>query len=607
MKRSRWVLAIAILFIIVCGSMSFAQENVSKMDIIDADIRDVMRSLGEIGHFNVLMDKTVKGSVTFKLTNDISVKQAIELIAQTYGYSYRWLNNETTVLIGDTKTFQGFENRYTVVYKLNYGSVDQVAEALNVVVPKERIGKDPRVNQITVNGSILEHENIQEIIKKLDREVPQVNIEARVEEMTVGFLQKLGFNTEFRGSSLSADGDTNPMGSINTIKGVDIDVFSFLEALERDSEARLLANPNISTTDNQEGRIFIGDKFPIVTRDITEDGIVYKIEYIEVGTHLTIVPRINSDDVVTVSIKAEVSYITEWKKAGENDVPVISTREARSVVRLKNGSTFVLSGLKYHQSTKTDTRVPYIGKIPVIGWLFRKKTVDPKRDTEVNIFITPRIIRTNPVEKEAPKETVIETPKKEEATVTKTETVETQVATVDETKPTTTQTVTEAEQAPPLPEEPLQVIIEDEPVRTEAAATAEPAVETAPAVPESPAVERSESATSAPREFSYTVKKGETVFAIARKFGVDAKSVLIRNNLSKESVVSAGQTLVIPIPADHIYELKPKETLWRLAKRYGTTVELLMEINGITDVSQVKAGTMIILPTSVSKIVNSQF
>lgn len=583
MKRIPYIIAV-LLFCITMGSLVSAQSNeINNLDINGADIRDIFRSLGEMGNYNVLLDKTVQGAVVFKITNPMSIKQAIEMLAQTYGYGFRWIANGNTVIVGDVKTFEGFENRVTRVYKLNYGSVEQVSDALKVIIAKERIGLDVRANQITVHANMLEHENIEEVIKQLDREVPQVNIEARVEEIYNNHARDLGFNPSLDGyyhKGITSSGNS----TITTVLSSEFDLIGQLMFMESENKAKLIANPNITTADNQEGRIQIGERIPFITKEYKDNEIIYKITYIDIGTILTITPRVNSDDVVTVTIKAEVSSQNGSVQFGENTVPKIDIREARAVVRLKQGETFVLSGLRQTEESELTTGLPYLSKIPILGWLFKskKKEAPNNKHRELCIFITPKIIRTDKIVETKKIEPTKENDVKEEPV-----------------KPV--ETVKTTEQAPPPPAEPIQVVIDDEQTK--------PAVqrETSNENTTTPEVERTTAPADNTLEAKYTVKKGETVFAIARKFGVDAKTVLTRNNLSKESVVSSGQTLIIPIPADHLYELKAKETLWRLAKRYGTTVELLMEINSITDVSQVKVGTMIVLPTSVSKIVNPQF
>ena len=106
---------------------------------------------------------------------------------------------------------------------------------------------------------------------------------------------------------------------------------------------------------------------------------------------------------------------------------------------------------------------------------------------------------------------------------------------------------------------------------------------------------------------AYRVVKGDTVYSIGRKYGVDPAAILHENGLTATSVLQVGQTLRIPIPPDHLYQLQPKETLWRIAQRYGTTVELLMEINSITDATMLRTDQIIILPVPVDQVVNENY
>ena len=355
-------------------------EIISNFEVLDADIRDVYRSLAELGGINVLMDPQVKGAVSIKLKHGLTIKDAIELLSQTYGYSFRWITQTRTVIIGNEKTFSNFESRETRIYHLNYAAPEQVKNALKIIITEDKIGVDVRTNQLTIKASILEHQNIEELLTRLDREMPQLNIEARMEEVTSRASKELGLLWGFDQLSSAAN---FKLTSIATI-----------QALEEKNEARLLANPNISVTDSQEGKILIGTKFPVISTNRSSEGIEYSVSYIEVGTRLIVTPRINEDDIITVTLKAEVSDILEWRKTGEgDDVPVIRTREASSVIRLREGETFVLSGLHQENNTLNESGIPGLSKVPLLGRLFGSKKEGPNEQTEVVIFLTPKIIR----------------------------------------------------------------------------------------------------------------------------------------------------------------------------------------------------------------------
>lgn len=592
MKQAGFILGVILLLVLSCSTI-FAQSMVDNMDIVNSEIRDVFRSLGEMGGYNVLMDKTVQGNVTTKVSRNLTTKEVIELLAQTYGYSFRWVNSNSTVIIGDPRTFAGFESRYAKVYKLNYAKADEAVAALKVVVKEDQIGVDKRTNQLTILGNVIEHENIQEIIALMDRVVPQVNIECRVEEITKNASKSLGFDPIYVFSKENAAGETKQAGAFvySTSGFKHFEMMLKLDALEEEGSAKLLANPNVSTTDNQQGTIFIGDKYPVVTKNTGDDGITYEIDYIDVGTRLTFTPRINNDKVVTVEVKAEVSTITAWRTAGDNDVPLIRTREAHAVVRLNDGETFVLSGLKSRNVTRKSSGVPYLRKIPIIGLLFNKDTVAPNDESDVCIFITPRIINNDVPVAETKVERRVE-PKA--AAPVQQKPIE--VSIDQQAKPVKVETAPAVVQAPAGPVAPAPAAVEEKPVVELAEVKAE----------EAPIVVQVQEFQAA-QEVQYTVKKGETANAIARKFGVTSDAVLQQNGMTANDILNVGQVLSIPIPAGHLYTVQPKETLWRISKRYGTTVDCLKEINGITDATQIEVGQKIILSAPVEKIADASF
>jgi LysM repeat protein len=563
------------------------------------------------------MDPQVKGDVSIKLKHGLTIKEAIELLTQTYGYSFRWITQTRTVIIGNEKTFSNFESRETKIYHLRYASPEQVKNALKIIIAEDKIGVDTRTNQLTIKASILEHQNIGEIVARLDREMPQLNIEARMEELTQSGSRELGLNWEF-----------DKIFSANNFK---LTTMATIRALEESNDARLLANPNISITDSQEGKILIGDKFPIITTNRSSTGIEYIVTYIEVGTKLTVTPRINENDVVTVTIKAEVSNIIEWKKTGEgDDVPVIRTREASSVVRLREGETFVLSGLHKEASNIGTSGLPGISRVPLIGRLFGTKN-DNQEQTEVVIFVTPKIIRLKseeindsrvltvgkkpsteievpktPVEPES-KPPIISTPTVQESSD---KTIHNENL---KTPPQITGTAKNENLKPKPANGPLQVEPIDKEMPVEEKMT--PDLSKLPKVVDSTPIETmppvSNQTTAKPVDcinIKVKLKAGETIGSLAKKYGIAVENILAENRLkSGAEKIATGTEIVLPIPKDHFYKIKPKETLWRIAKRYGTTVEALMEINNIKDHTKIETGQAIILPVPVDKIANSKF
>ena len=188
-----------------------------------------------------------------------------------------------TIIIGTEKTFTDWETKETRVYPLSYAVSREIVTALGVVIPQDLIGLDVRTNQLTINANALEHQNVEEIIARLDRRMPQISIEARVEEISLTASKDLGVTWDF------------PHFSIDGSLRFNLLTTQTLSAMEENGVARVLANPNISTTDGQEGKIFIGDRLPVITSTIKDGMIEDEVTYIEAGTLLTVEPQINDE------------------------------------------------------------------------------------------------------------------------------------------------------------------------------------------------------------------------------------------------------------------------------------------------------------------------
>lgn len=626
----------------------------SQFDVFEADLRDVFRSLAELGELNVLLDKDVAGIVTVNLKHGLTISEAIELLARTYGYSYRWIIPRRTIIIGREQTFAGWEERETRVYRLHYADPEEIVKALEVMIPSGQIGVDERTNQLTINANLLEHQNIEEIIARLDRRMPQINIEARVEEINLTAAEELGITWSFPEFGLDSD------------LRFHLITRQTLRAMEEKGAARLLANPNISTTDGQEGRIFIGDRLPVITTRVTEGRIEDVITYVEAGTILTVIPKINDERTVTVTVKAEVSNIVSWRTGGTGaEVPVVRTREASSVVRLREGETFVLSGLNMQQDVEHTTAVPFFSRIPLLGLLFQSKSVE-REETEICIFLTPYIVHPSE-EKETPTplattgETEPEIP-----VVTGTAGVSPEIFQepgVDWLLSETTLTVEvpagqkelEIEVVWPADDPVLFLEIgepsagereveqederedegereREERIRTQPggkyyeeylARMEERRRRTEPPEKEKPAArppgedgggpEREEERNERrgrPEpgiKLTYRVKEGETLFTIAQKYGLPPEWIKEENDLDDTGLLTPGSPIVLSIPEAHLYRLGPGETLWRLARRYNVTVENLMEINNITDVTTLETGRLLILPVPVDRVADENY
>lgn len=616
------LLLISSLSLAVQGAQpDVATTMVNNFDVFEADLRDVFRTLAEYGKINILLDKQVQGIVTTRFQSGMTVKQAIEILAQTNGYSFRWMMPQRTVLIGNENTFKNIDAQQSRIFNLKYADPETVSETLKVIIPKEQIGVDKRTNQLVVKANMLELQNIEEIVDRLDREMPQISIELRIEEVKRTALDEVGVVWDLD-SQVSLDFRTPKITYLPGQK---------LKLWEEKSNAKLLSKPMVATTDSKEAVIFIGDRVPIAktTTDAAGNSST-NIEYIDVGTKLYVTPRINNENIVTVSVKANLSNISGETTIDGNSVPVVRNRETGSVIRLKDGETFMLSGLNQVETNITESGIKGLGKIPLLGNLFKTKVNNnPENDSEIVIFITPKILKTE--------QNTIE-PKKSSANAMKSTVNPTPVSNTPATPVMKTETAATSAKNESVPAQPaaqpagavaqIQNEQKTAPVSQGSGAPTATSKPLVPAAPVVPSVKPDQAQKTLPpmpanvvptpvqpannfavesMRLNVRLKPGDNLSDLAVRYGISKDSIIKDNVLKDADSLKEGQELILTIPNDHLYRLQPKETLWRISKRYGVTMERLKEINNLEDVNQVMAGQMIILPVSVNQVVDSRF
>jgi len=276
----------------------------------------------------------------------------------------------------------------------------------------------PDINAIVLRGAPAAIEQMVALIDKLDRRRPQVLIEAAIVEISGNAGEQLGIQFGFgdaaadlavAGTSFSNAGVS--LGSILSILGVPAagvlteglalggtigdDFGILLQALATSSKANLLSTPSLTTLDNEEAEIVVGQNVPFRTGSFTIDGNstdpFTTIQREDVGITLRVAPRINQGDVVRLSVAQEVSSLVNAAVPGAADL-ITNRRSIETTVLADNGETIVLGGLISDDQTASESKIPLLGDIPVAGRLFRSDTVNRTKRT-LFVFLRPTILR----------------------------------------------------------------------------------------------------------------------------------------------------------------------------------------------------------------------
>jgi general secretion pathway protein D len=299
-----------------------------------------------------------------------------------------------------------------------------------------RITTDPATNSVIVIGSRRDYETIKDVIDQLDIRRKQVYVEAAILEVGLDKLRSFGTNLSIgftvNDSTLGFGGTilpgvpsllgaaADPEGGANLVQslsglflgviGEEVDpdgsgpippIPSFtalFQAITSLTDVNVLSTPSIITTDNEPAEIIVADVIPFPTGSTVGDGgvTVQTIQREPVGIRLSITPQISEGDFLNLNIITEVSAIRETPVAGLNTAQfgiATTTRTADSSVVVKNGQTIVIGGLVQDRESILQNRVPVLGRIPVLGNLFKFKQ---RQSQKINLMIllTPRIVET---------------------------------------------------------------------------------------------------------------------------------------------------------------------------------------------------------------------
>lgn len=307
----------------------------------------------------------------------------------------------------------------TEVFDLQYAKAEDIKTHLASVItpgPGELI-VDSRSTKVVVSDLPDKMEKIKRIIKAFDSENPQVLIETKIVEITMkdefqhdinwerilNNIQKYISQFSAAGTfpvapsfsvspALSADSLAVSIGTLETD-----DFTSAFRVLETLGNTRIISEPRIVATNNQEAKILVGSREAYVIQSLSQATAstvsAENIEFIDVGVKLNVVPTIHKDGFITMRIKPEVSSVRETITTTLGSrIPIVETAEVETTVKVKENSMIMIAGMYKEDKRDDKTGVPGISRIPFLGAAFGSRATLKKR-TEVVVFLIPRLIK----------------------------------------------------------------------------------------------------------------------------------------------------------------------------------------------------------------------
>jgi type IV pilus assembly protein PilQ len=418
------------------------------LDLKDADIHNILRLLADVGRVNIVTADDVSGNVTIRMRN-VPWDQALDVVLQAKGLGM--VRNGNLIRVAPLATLQkerelrlaAAKQEYeltpleTRLIPVSYAQADELqARAKDLLSPRGSIAVDERTNVLIARDIAGNLNNIEELVRSLDTQTPQVLVEARIVEATSRYIRDIGIqwggdatfseatgnptgiafpskvgiaggnfdqNTNSRGLSpfqgnvpqpnfavnLPAATGTGQGGAIGfSLGSVDnnFNVGLRLSAAEASGLLRIVSSPRILTLDNRDARISQGTLIPF--SQISAQGV--QTTFQEAKLQLLVRPHVTADGSVSMHVKINRDE-PDFNQTSARGDPTILKREAETDLLVMDGHTAVIGGIYTRNTGRNLDQVPFFGDIPILGILFQRRRASDTRN-ELVIFLTPRIV-----------------------------------------------------------------------------------------------------------------------------------------------------------------------------------------------------------------------
>ncbi|HUF17859.1 MAG TPA: secretin N-terminal domain-containing protein [Thermoanaerobaculia bacterium] len=378
-------------------------------------IKDIYRSLGNAFGINIIFDQGVKDEERISIElRDVTAQQALERVMQAGNQFYKVLDEKTLIVIPDTpQTRRDYEDLVIRTFYLSNGDAEQVTNVVRTMIEARNVFPLKALNAITIRDTADKVRIAEKIIEANDKARAEVVVQVELLQVDARKLRDIGLKLgAYSTSGALSDAAGGTIGSLpyGELGNIALNDFNFTiptlsyTLLKNNTDARLLARPQLRISEGEDATLHIGQKQPIpVSTLFTNVGVgggfnqgpITSFQYQDVGIKIAITPRVHHNREVSLKLTVEVSNIAGFVPGGgENspDQPIIGTRTIQSTIRLKDGETNLLAGLIREDDSITKDDIPFLSDLPVIGRLFSREQ-NNVATTDVVLTMTPHIIR----------------------------------------------------------------------------------------------------------------------------------------------------------------------------------------------------------------------
>jgi general secretion pathway protein D len=380
------------------------------LEFKDITLKAVFELISQSSGINFTFDSSVTLDKKINVfLRDNSVDDVIHFLLTTNQLEKKILN-DNTVLIFPRSKLQEYQELFVRSFYLSSIDAKRAMNLVKTILKSKDVYIDEKLNTLVIRDTPEAIALAEKLITAQDLPDPEVMLEVEVMEVSKEHLENIGLkyptkaSLGVRGSTTNSDGSTSLTPGQLTFSELEhfnsgLGIFQITDPvlafnlLSQDTNTNLLANPHIRVKNKEKAKVHIGDKIPVITSTANATGFVSQsVNYLDVGIKLDVEPTILLQDEVSIKVGLEVSNQTGQIQTTSGTLTYsIGTRNANTVLRLKNGETQVLAGLYRDDVQDINDNVPGFSNLPLIGKLFSNKNKD-RQKKEIVLLITPRII-----------------------------------------------------------------------------------------------------------------------------------------------------------------------------------------------------------------------
>lgn len=381
------------------------QEEIT-LELSDIGLQDLLRILSQTSGVNFVLDKDVPTDLhTTIYTRKTTVLSALDLILNMNQLARKPLSDTAFLIYPDKEDKRSrYEELSVRTFYLRSADPLKIQDMIKVLASPRTVYVDDAQRILVVRDRPSVIAAVERLVELYDVPEPEVVLEVEIMEVNTDDKSNLGVKYPDT-LSVGLQGGGNKAGSMSfkdlghlnssNFQLYYPDPLAVINFLQTGSDARMLANPRIRVSNRQKAKILIGDKVPVITTTVnqTSSASMESVSYLDVGLKLEVIPEIHFNDDVSINIDLEVSNIAKEIRSNNGLLAYqIGTRNATTVLRLRDGEKQVLAGLLKDEAQQASSEVPGLGWIPGLGRLFSNKSKNNTR-SEIVLQITPHIVR----------------------------------------------------------------------------------------------------------------------------------------------------------------------------------------------------------------------